>query len=246
MMVFLSFVLHIIYSIILGMKKKIKIIWPWDLPETLEGIFVVADVYMATTGIAYFLSQGVGELLIVNKDSVREVKSQYKNALVIGESPDLPDDFFDADNYPWEILGVEVKDRTVIYMTNNGTNTLERVFRMGAKEVTSVSFSNFSRVGEWLCSKNDQVINLIPAGDGTIPGRKAFEDLACLESLRDFLYKKEVDWKDLFKKVDEYVREKYSSKDFDTDLKMILDRDSLPVLPVFKKEREGLIRVSKI
>lgn len=75
---------------------------------------IVTDVYAATSNISSFLARGASQLLIVNSDSVTAVKNEYREALVIGESPNLPEDFFDAPNDPHGNTAIDVSGKLVI------------------------------------------------------------------------------------------------------------------------------------
>jgi 2-phosphosulfolactate phosphatase len=226
------------------MEKRIKIFWPWEIPSKADGIFVVADVYAATTNIASFLTRGAKNLLVVNKDSIFETRKKFNDAVVIGEGlADVPIGFFDATNVPWDNFDIKVKGKTIIYMTNNGTKVIEELFNRGAKIISAVSFANISKVADWLKKNIDSEINLIPAGEGSFKDKRAYEDLACVEALRDLLLGRKVPFQVTFKKIKKYICENYHSADFDTDFKIILKRDRYPVLPFCKREKEGLIRI---
>ncbi len=69
----------------------INTFWSWEIPDKLEGVVVIADVYAATTNIVSFLARGVSRLLIVDRENVVSIRKRLKEAVVIGESPDLPD-----------------------------------------------------------------------------------------------------------------------------------------------------------
>lgn len=222
---------------------KIDIFWPWELPEKLKGLVIVADVYAATTNIISFLGKGVKNLWLVNGDSAAEVKKENKKAVVIGENPDLPADFFDATNFPWNNKDVEVKGKTVIFLSNNGTRVIEEVFRRGASEVMAVGFNNISAMSGWLRVRGVDKASLVAAGEGSFKFPKALEDISCVESLRSLIEEKKVNWKERFEQIEKYIRLNYKSEDFSTDLEVMLDRDRYSVVPGCFWEREGLIRV---
>src|SRR5260221_7441966 len=116
-----------------------KIIWPWEVSD-LNGIAVIADVWAATTNITSFFRKGVNRLLIVNKNNVERAKKEYKDALVIGENFELPKNFFDTSNLPSDIENIDVKNKIVLFMSDNGSRIIELAFKKKAKKVITVSF----------------------------------------------------------------------------------------------------------
>jgi len=134
-----------------------KILWPWELPEVLDGIAVIADVWAATTNITTFLTKDTKNLLIVNINNVQKAKNKYRDALTIGESLKLSKNFFDASNYPTEIEKIDVKNKTILYMSNNRSRIIELVFKKKAKRVITVSFTNITSVCEYLDSLKDKL-----------------------------------------------------------------------------------------
>src|SRR3989344_299590 len=216
-----------------------KILWPWELPEVLDGIAVIADVWAATTNITTFLTKDTKNLLIVNINNVQKAKNKY--ALTIGESLKLSKNFFDASNYPTEIEKIDVKNKTILYMSNNRSRIIELVFKKKAKRVITVSFTNITSVCEYLDSLKENIY-LIPAGEITHTDRKADEDLICIESLDKMLKGENVDLYKAQKNVQSRIRANYANENFNRDLnfKIVFNLDSSKVVPICSQETERL------
>lgn len=224
-----------------------KIAWPWELPNSLDGIAVIADVFGATTNITSFLTRGVKNLFIVNESNVQKAKDEYENVLIIGESLRLPENFFDSSNAPSEIEKIDVKNKTILYMSNNGSKIIELAFKKKAKEVITVSFTNIATVGKYLSCVKENVY-LIPAGDVECDSRKADEDLICIEALDKILKGKNVDLDKAQKNAQVYIKANYSAKKFDhaSNFKIMFNLNSSKIMPVCKRNSQGFIKIEDL
>ena len=193
-----------------------KILWPWELPEVLNGIAVIADVWGATTNITTFLRKGVKKLLIVNKNNVQRAKTEYKNALVIGESLELPPGFFDASNYPSDVTSIDVENRIVLYMSNNGSHVIESAFQRKAIKTITVSFTNIRVISDYLKNLKENVY-LIPSGDIGSSDSKVAEDLICVESLDKLIKGKTVDLEKAQEDAKSFISVNYGDENFDQE-----------------------------
>ena len=222
---------------------KVNLYWSWKLPERLEGLVVVADVYAATTNIARFLAEGVKELWIVNSRTAAKTKAEMKGAVVIGESEELAADFFDATNFPWNNKRMEVKGKRVIFLSGNGTRVVEAGFKKGASEVVTVGFNNISAIEEWLRARKVDKVSLVASGEGSFKNRKVLEDMMCVRCLGELIQGRKVDWKARLRQVEKFIRSSYKSGDMETDLEIMLDKDRYEVVPGCWLKEGGLIRV---
>ena len=222
-----------------------KILWPWELPEVLDGVTVVADVWVATANITSFLRKGVKKLLIVNKDNVQKAKGEYKDALIIGESLELPISFFDASNFPSEIEKKDIENRTILYMSNNGSRIIELALKKKAKEVITVSFTNIAVISEYLRNLK-QNIYFIAAGEIQGADRKAHEDLICIESLDKMLKGQNVDLNKAKEWAKSYIVANHKYKSSEQDLRLVFHLNSSKAIPLCSKEKEGWIKVGDL
>jgi len=217
--------------------------WPWELPPKLAGTAVVADVWAATTNIAHFISRGTARLLVVNSTSVREVKKRFPGALTIGESLDLPKDFFDVSHIPPASINADVAGRIVIYMSNNGTRVIGDVFTKGATDIVCITFSNLPSVVTWLMNTREKSISVALSGEITFEDKKSMEDLYCAQALRDMLADPKADISRYIEQAQEFMVPHYKGINVKRDFKVALTPGLYPVVPLCTKLEDGLIEV---
>jgi phosphosulfolactate phosphohydrolase-like enzyme len=207
----------------------------------------VCDVWAATTNINILLSKGARHLLLVNADNVERAKKKYTNAVVIGQSLSLPITFFNSSNYPYDVARVKVRDKIILYMTNNGTKIIELAFVKRASKVFSVSFSNLNSLAKHLKGLREEIY-LIPAGEMEFSDPKVLEDLICIQTLEALLKGKRVDIKRSEKSAKNFIQKAYGYQEFDQqkNFELVFKTNNLSVIPLYKKTKDGLIRVSNI
>ncbi|MDP2585562.1 MAG: 2-phosphosulfolactate phosphatase [Candidatus Levybacteria bacterium] len=224
-----------------------KILWPWELPKHIDGVAVVCDVWAATTNIVSFFRKGAKNILIVNNNNVQKAKSRFRDALIIGESLQLPKNFFDSSNYPTDIEKIDVKNKTILYMSNNGSIIIELALKKSAKKIITVSFTNITSVNEYLRDLKE-TIYLIPSGDMGSSDKKGAEDLICVESLGKMLKAKNVNLNIAQEEAKGYIRTNYADEKFNRNLnfKIAFNLDSSKVVPICSQEKEGWIKVTRL
>lgn len=221
---------------------KIKMSWSWELPEMINGIAIIIDINAATTNISMILARKAKELFIVNENNVARLKEKYSGCLVTGESESLPNDFFDANNCTNVIAKLPIENKTVLYMSNNGSRAIELAFSKNAQKIVICSFTNIHTVANWLIKQRTKVIYLIPVGDKQFEDPKVLEDKACADTLNDLLRGKPVKWRTIFVETKKYISTHYA--DFsEEETAMQFSVDKYPVLPLCIKDEKGLIRI---
>lgn len=221
---------------------KIQIYWPWELPQVINGIAVIIDVNAATTNISMLLARKAKELFIINENSVIQLKEKHPGCLITGESNTIPNGFFDANNCTNIIAKLPIEDKTILYMSNNGSRTIELAFTKKAKKVLICSFTNIHIVTNWLRKQQTEEIYLIPAGDKQFKDPKVLEDKICAEAINALLNGKSIKWESIFIEVKEYISTHYT--DFSNEeTAMQFAVDKYPVLPLCIKDVKGQIRI---
>jgi len=221
-----------------------KIIWSWELPEYLDGIAVVCDVWAATTNINTLLAKEIGKLLIVNANNVIDAKERYKDALIIGESLKLPKTFFNTSNYPWDVAKTEAKNKTILYMSNNGSRIIEMVLKKGAKKAITVGFTNIAAINGYLKGSKENIY-LIPSGNIENADKRAREDLICVEALDKLLRGENVDLKRVQEESKTCIEVDYANETFDRDLnfKIVFNLNGSESIPLCNQDKRGFIKV---
>lgn len=222
--------------------KAHNICWPWELPDTIEGNAVIIDINAATTNICMILARKAKDLIIVNSNNVVEIKKRYPGCLVTGESDSLPHDFFDANNCTNVIARLSIENKTILYMSNNGSRTIELVIRKKATNVIACSFTNIHAVANWVKEHATETVYVIPSGDKQFKDPQVIEDQVCAEAIKALIIGNPIDWEALFNRGKEFIRDNYA--DFsEEETAMQFSIDSYPVLPLCIKDEKGLIKI---
>lgn len=226
---------------------KINIRWPWELSPELPGIAVVIDVNAATTNLPLLLYHQVKKLLIVNEESVLRLKKKIHDALIIGESRTLPENTFDSNNFPFEIQKLNLRDKTILYMSNNGSRVIEKVFKFGAQTILTAGFVNFQSVINWLSENQSQPLTLIPAGEIIFPDRKSYEDYYCAQAIKNMLEKRGKVF-ELMNRARKFVSRKYDPyiKDIEKNLQIEFNLNKFPLIPLCNFYKDNEIIVDKL
>ncbi|WP_457638096.1 2-phosphosulfolactate phosphatase [Oceanithermus sp.] len=97
--------------------------------EPLPGGFAAAlviDVIRATTTAAYLLNSGVAKLVLTGDLDTARRLAAAQGALLAGERGGLPPEGFDLGNSPRQAAGLDLRGRTVVMTTTNGTVAAQR------------------------------------------------------------------------------------------------------------------------
>lgn len=122
-----------------------------------EALVVVVDILRATTSIVSALAHGAEAVIPVS--SLEEAKAfKEQGCLVAAERDGKIVDFADFGNSAFEFMQDEVKNKTLVFSTTNGTVAVETAKAMGT--VLIGAFSNISPLAKWIAAKDRQVIIL--------------------------------------------------------------------------------------
>ncbi len=118
---------------------------------------VVIDILRATTSICAAFENGVERIIPVA--SAEEAFSyKEKGYLIAAEKNGIKLDFADFGNSPDNFMQDEVKGRTIVYNTTNGTQTIKMVSTH--KPVIIGSFSNISAVASFVAERKQNLVIL--------------------------------------------------------------------------------------
>jgi 2-phosphosulfolactate phosphatase len=155
-----------------------------------DSICVVFDVLRATSVMITGLANGAAGFVPVEEIAEAiQLKSKFPKALLAGERDGLRIAAalsggveFDLGNSPREYHSEQVRGRTIISTTTNGTRALRACG--SASGVAISSFLNLNATVEWLRRLSPPRISLICAGTGELA---ALEDVVCAGALVDAL-----------------------------------------------------------
>jgi 2-phosphosulfolactate phosphatase len=118
---------------------------------------VVVDIFRAGTTICTAFQQGVEKIIPVG--SVDEAKS-YKDRgfLIAGEREGIKLEIADFGNSPYEIMRADLKGKTLVLSTTNGTKAIETA--TGANQTAIGAFTNLGYLSEWILSLKRNIVIL--------------------------------------------------------------------------------------
>ncbi len=122
-----------------------------------NAIVVVTDILRATTAICAAFENGVKNLIpVADLEEARELKN--RGYLVAAERDGEVLDFADFGNSPFNFHPGQVRGKTIVYSTTNGTQAIRMA--SGAKHVAIGAFINQSALASWLREKDSDVLIL--------------------------------------------------------------------------------------
>ncbi len=130
-----------------------------DLYDLAASIFVVIDVFRATSTIATALHNGASKVIPVS--SVEECIALGKletNAITAGERDGKVIPGLQYGNSPTEYPSAFINSKTLVLTTTNGTKLLHMAHKNRAEAIITGSFSNLSAVTDFLLEQNKPVI----------------------------------------------------------------------------------------
>jgi 2-phosphosulfolactate phosphatase len=131
---------------------------------TLEDkLVVVVDILRATTIITTMFKNGLNKLIPVT-DLNEAKKYKEKGFLVAAERNGAKIDFADFSNSPYVFTEENIKGKTLVYSSTNGTNTIHAANK--AKQVIIASFLTLSAVAEYIKKENNHVLLLCSGWQG--------------------------------------------------------------------------------
>lgn len=147
----------------------------------------VIDVLRATSSITTAFSSGCRKLIPArSKEEALALQKRNAGALLTGEQGGLKIEGFDLGNSPFEYSPANVRGRTVIMTTSNGTKAVLGAFEAGASPVFLCSFLNLSAVARACvaaCTQDGATrkdLSIVCSGSH---GESSLEDFACAGAL---------------------------------------------------------------
>ncbi len=130
------------------------------LPEmSINGnhIIVVADILRATTTICTAFDQEVARIFpLYDLENALALKKQ--GYFIAGERNGRKLDFADAGNSPFDLMTSDIKDKTIVFATTNGTQAINLAGTLGKTVIGA--FVNLPVLSQWLCSQTENILVL--------------------------------------------------------------------------------------
>ncbi len=153
-------------------------------PERLRGaIVVVVDAIFATTGIAVMIERGATQIVpLADAGAALSAASEYRKdqVILVGEKDGEPIPGF-LEPWPINLLARDLRGKTIIYSTTNGTIALTRAAT--ASLVLASSPVNARAVADHIVRHHeDRNIVLLCAGSGSAFSLEDFYGAGCVTS----------------------------------------------------------------
>jgi 2-phosphosulfolactate phosphatase len=128
-----------------------------------EGTAVIIDVFRVFSTCCYCLHGGARRVVPVGDiEEALALQKQLVNCVLIGERGGRRLEGFDCGNSPTELLGRDLKGKTVIQTTHSGTQGV--VNAQNAAEVLTGAFVNAKATANYIKNKNPETVTLVRMG----------------------------------------------------------------------------------
>ncbi|HEY6162530.1 MAG TPA: 2-phosphosulfolactate phosphatase [Bacteroidia bacterium] len=122
-----------------------------------EAIVVIIDILRATSAICAAFEYGAEKIIPVA--TVEEAKEYFNKGFLVGaERNGMQLDGFHFGNSPYHYMNDEIKGKTIVLTTTNGTQAIEA--SKDAYKVVVGSFLNISALCDWLITQDRPVLLL--------------------------------------------------------------------------------------
>jgi 2-phosphosulfolactate phosphatase len=137
-------------------------LFPYRLTQG-DCIIVISDILRASTSVCAALDNGVKEIIpVADVEAAREMKK--KGYIVASERDGSKLDFADFGNSPFSFLQPELKGKTIVYCTTNGTQAIDTA--RGHGTIVIGSFLNLFALAQWIAGKEENVVILCSGWKG--------------------------------------------------------------------------------
>lgn len=217
-------------------------------------IIVVIDVLRATSAICTAFHNGIKDLIPVS--TIEEARDFQKKGYLVGaERQGKVVEGFDFGNSPFYYMNPNLKDKTVVLSTTNGTKSINIAKESG--QVVIGALSNLDILKYWLAGQNKNILCLCSGWQNKFN----LEDTICAGAILDHLlstgeYRSEEDAsiaaKYLFLSAKDNIlgylkasshRRRLKNLNLNEDIKYCLTPNTAPVIPVLVQDRLVAIKV---
>ena len=139
-------------------KRKLEVCFTpklFSLFFTSDCITVVVDVLRATSAICTAFENGIEKVIPVA--SVEEAKEYLGRGYLVGaERGGEIVDGFEYGNSPYSYMGDDIKGKTLILSTTNGTRAIEAA--RNSYKIAMGAFLNLNAIADWLLTQDKHVV----------------------------------------------------------------------------------------
>lgn len=227
---------------------EIQILHAVEGARHATGLAVIIDVFRAFTVTCYAFAKGAERIISVAKLEVAlALRQQNPDFVLMGEREGERLPGFDYGNSPFEIEPVDLRGKTIVHTTTNGTQGASNAH--AAAEIITGSFVNAGAIVAYIQAKKPEIVSLVPMG--TTFGASAEEDTLCANYLKDLLQGKPTD----FQAIKSYLRQGQSARIFfdptlawapEEDFELCLSLNKFDFILQAQPYRDGLLSWQKV
>lgn len=167
----------------------------FEVYDASESIVVVNDIFRATSAICTAFEHGAKAMIPV--ETIEEARVLQKKGYLAGAERNAEKVAgFDFGNSPYDYMGENIKGKTLVLTTTNGTRAIE-VAKKHSEIIVIGSFLNITALSKWLVGKKKNVIILCSGWKGRINLEDSlFAGALTKELMQDGIYSIEHDVED--------------------------------------------------
>ena len=138
----------------------------FEVYDSEDSIVVVNDIFRATSAMCTAFEHGAKSMIPV--DSIEKAKAFQKKGYLAGAERNAEKvEGFDFGNSPFDYMGDDIKGKTLVLTTTNGTRAIEMAKGVSDKIVIG-AFTNISALSKWLVKQEKNVLILCSGWKGRI------------------------------------------------------------------------------
>jgi 2-phosphosulfolactate phosphatase len=167
----------------------------FEVYDAKDSIVVVNDIFRATSAMCTAFENGAKSMIPV--ETIEEARELQKKGYLAGAERNAEKvDGFDFGNSPYDYMGDDIKGKTLVLTTTNGTRAIEMA--KGVSDTIVIgSFLNLSAISKWLVKQKKNVLILCSGWKGRINLEDSlFAGALTQELIKDGVYSLEHDVED--------------------------------------------------
>ena len=164
-----------------------------DGAKVAKGITVIIDVYRAFTTQSFAFENGVKDILnVADIEHALDMKENGLGEYCMGEIGGIRPDNFDFGNSPYDLKGQNIKEKTIIHCTMNGTTGAK--LASNADLILGGALINAKATVDFIKLQKPEIVSLVAMGARSPQGEKRTEeDELCAIYMKSLLEETPID-----------------------------------------------------
>ena len=164
-----------------------------DGAKVAKGITVIIDVYRAFTTQSFAFENGVKDILnVADIEHALNMREKGLADYCMGEIGGIRPDNFDFGNSPYDLKGQNIKEKTIIHCTMNGTTGAK--LASNADLILGGALINAKATVDFIKLQKPEIVSLVAMGARSPQGEKRTEeDELCAIYMKSLLEETPID-----------------------------------------------------